>query len=70
MRITAAAYDPSVLAHYLYDLAQAFSAFYQDLPVLQAEGATRASRIQLVVAVKAVMARGLALLGMPALDEM
>lgn len=67
---SAAAYDPSVLAHYLYELAQAFSAFYQDLPVLQAEGATRASRIQLVVAVKAVMARGLHLLGIPTPEQM
>lgn len=66
----AARYDPSVLAHYLYDLAQAFSIFYQELPVLPAEPRRRASRLQLVGAVHTVMARGMQLLGIPVLEQM
>ncbi|MDO8559649.1 MAG: arginine--tRNA ligase [bacterium] len=66
----ATVYDPSVVSAYLYELAQTFSSFYQDVPVLQSKGATLSSRLQLVFAVKTVMARGLSLLGIPAPDAM
>lgn len=70
LQISAQAFDPSILAHALYDLAQTFSAFYQEVPVLQAKDAERTSRLRLVSAVKTVMARGLTLLGIPVLEEM
>ena len=66
----ATVYDPSVLSAYLYGLAQTFSSFYQEVPVLQAKGAQLSSRLQLVAAVKTVMSRGLSLLGIPAPDAM
>lgn len=66
----AAAYDPSLVSSYLYILAQTFSSFYQAVPVLQAAEAVRSSRLQLVSATKTVMARGLSLLGISALDAM
>lgn len=66
----ATAYDPSVLSAYLYTLAQTFSTFYQDVPVLQAHGTAKSSRLELVAAVKTVMAHGLQLLGIPALEKM
>lgn len=66
----ASAYDPSILSNYLYTLAQTFSSFYQEVPVLQAPDAAKASRLQLVGAVKTVVARGLALLGIPAIERM
>ncbi len=66
----AAACDPSLLASYLFLLAQTFSNFYQEVPVLQAASSVQASRLQLVAAVKTVMARGLGLLGIPALEKM
>lgn len=63
--------DPSLLARHLYDIASAFSTFYASVPVLQAEDApTQTVRLALVDAVRAVMARGLALLGITAPKQM
>ena len=70
LREAAVSLDPSVLAQHLYDLAQAFSTFYQTVPVLAAPEPARRSRLQMVAAVKTVMGRGLALLGIPAVEEM
>ena len=51
-------YDPSKLANYLVDLAQTFSSFYHDHPVLKAEEPLRSSRLALVAAVKTVLSTG------------
>ncbi|MBR1835858.1 MAG: arginine--tRNA ligase [Kiritimatiellae bacterium] len=67
----AAKCKPSVLADYLYGLAQDYSAFYQALPVLKsADPAVRAGRARLCGAVAEVLKRGLALLGIVAPDRM
>ena len=57
---------PSVIADYLFALAQDYSSFYQKLPFLKAEPAVRDSRLHLCLHVEAVLKRGLALLGMAA----
>lgn len=57
------AYKPSVLADYLFSLAQAYSSFYQRSPVLKSEPAIRDSRIHLCALVAQVLAEGLHLLG-------
>lgn len=63
--------DPSVLAKYLYDLAQIFSNFYENCPVLQAENVgLKAARLALAKAVKIVLEKGLGILGVPILKEM
>lgn len=62
--------DPSVLAQYLFNLAQNFNAFYHELPVLKAEPEIMLVRLQLIEAVKQVLANGLELLGIPTLEEM
>jgi arginyl-tRNA synthetase len=61
--LAARAYRPSVLADYLFDLAQSYSAFYQNVPFLKAEDGVRESRVRLCLAVAAVLRQGLALLG-------
>jgi len=54
---------PSVMADYLYDLSQAYSSFYQNVPFLKEEEGPRESRIRLCELTAAVLKNGLALLG-------
>ncbi len=56
-------YKPSVLADYLYALAQLYSSFYQNVPFLKAAEGLRESRVQLCGLVAGVLRQGLALLG-------
>ena len=63
-------YDPSRLANHLVELAQAFSSFYRDHPVLNAEPAVRASRLALIESYRTVIRNGLQLLGIDPLEEM
>jgi arginyl-tRNA synthetase len=57
------AHRPNILADYLYDLAQIYSSFYQNVPFLKADEGIRESRIQLCKATAAVLRQGLNLLG-------
>lgn len=59
----AAQYKPNMLADYLFDLAQTYSSFYQNVPFLKAEEGVRESRVRLCGAVAAVLRKGLDLLG-------
>lgn len=61
---------PSLLAQYLFDLAQESNAFYRDVHVLSAEGEDRGRRLAIAGAAKDALARGLALLGIKAPEEM
>jgi arginyl-tRNA synthetase len=66
-----ATYEPHRLAAYLFELAQAFSAFYENCPVLKADGdEIRASRMTLCALVFRVMTTGLDLLGLESPDQM
>lgn len=58
------------LCTYLYDLATAFTRFYENCPVLKADAPTRASRLVLCELTARVMARGLGLIGITAPDRM
>lgn len=62
----AANFRPNFLAEYLFDLAQAYSSFYQNLPFLKAEDGVRESRVRLCGLVAKVLKEGLALLGIEA----
>lgn len=66
----AEARKPSLLAQYLFDLAQESNAFYRDVHVLSAEGADRGRRLAIAGAAKEALARGLRLLGIKAPEEM
>lgn len=62
----AAQYKPSILADYLFDLAQHYSSFYQNLPFLKAPDGVRESRVKLCGLVAAALRTGLGLLGIEA----
>ncbi|MEI6972308.1 MAG: arginine--tRNA ligase, partial [bacterium] len=54
---------PNALTDYLYDLAQAYSTYYQNVPFLKAEEGVRESRVRLCGTVAKVLRKGLELLG-------
>jgi len=54
---------PSVLCEYLFDLAQIYSGFYQNVPFLKADDGIRESRVRLCGITAAVLRTGLGLLG-------
>jgi arginyl-tRNA synthetase len=58
--------EPHHLCGYLFEVAGLFATFYQACPVLQAEGATRRSRLALCDLTARVLGRGLDLLGIEA----
>jgi len=62
--------EPHRLCGYLFDLAQAFTRFYEDCPVLKAEPAVRESRLGLCALTLGVLQSGLGLLGIDAPDQM
>jgi len=63
-------YRPNVLAAYLYDLAQAFTRFYDACPVLKSEEETRRHRLRLCGLTARVIAKGLDLLGIETAERM
>ena len=58
--------QPHRLAVYLFELATAFSGFYEQCPVLKSDGPVRDSRLALATHTAAVLERGLDLLGIQA----
>jgi arginyl-tRNA synthetase len=66
----ASALEPHRLCGYLYQVATALSVFYETCPVLKADGDVRISRLALCLATRRVLATGLDLLGITALDRM
>ena len=62
--------QPHRLCGYLYDVAGALSVFYEQCPVLKSDGEVRASRLALCTLTKKVLADGLDMLGIEALDRM
>ncbi len=66
-----ATYSPHKLCNYLFDLASAFTGFYEHCPVLRAaDPETRASRLALCALTAAVLKKGLDLLGIEAPGRM
>jgi len=63
--------EPHRLCGYLFDLAQAFSVFYENCPVLKApDAAVRASRLMLCDLTVRVLVQGLDLLGLQSPERM
>jgi arginyl-tRNA synthetase len=63
--------NPAAICSYLFVLAQAYNTYYQDVPILRAEDPNvRQARLLLSAAVRAVIARGCALLGIALIDRM
>jgi arginyl-tRNA synthetase len=61
---------PNLIAQYLFELAQIFNGFYQNLPILKASENDRNKRLFLVQKTSLVLAKGLYLLGIVAPEEM
>jgi arginyl-tRNA synthetase len=67
----ASAMDPSLLGTYLYNLSKAFSRFYHDCPILQAETQElSAARLDLARAVLKVLKNAFYLICIPFLEVM
>jgi len=63
--------EPHRMCAFLFDLATAYSSFYENCPVLKGDdGAVRASRLRLCDLTGRVLADGLRTIGMPVLDRM
>jgi arginyl-tRNA synthetase len=63
-------YRPNFLCAYLYELAGHFARFYENCPVLKAEGTTRATRLALSDVTARVLKEGLQALGIETTDHM
>jgi arginyl-tRNA synthetase len=61
--------DPSQIAKYIVDLAQAFNKYYGEVKILE-DGAQQQARLALVYSVTIVLKEGLRLLGIEAPEEM
>jgi arginyl-tRNA synthetase len=57
---------PLHISNYTYNLARAFTSFYQQCPVLTSEGSVRIFRVRLTDAVRQTLANSLQLLGIEA----
>lgn len=69
VRDAASQEKPSLLADALYDLSQAYSSFYQNVPFLKAEAGLRESRVRLCALTARVLRHGLGLLGIDTPDR-
>ena len=63
-------FRPNILANYLFELANAFHAFYEACPVLKAEEPIRATRLGLCELTARTLQRGLDLLGINVPERM
>lgn len=62
--------DPSSLAKYLFELAQLFNDYYQEINILRAESKEKNWRLSLCAAIGQTLDNGLELLGLDTLEEM
>ncbi len=63
-------YRPNFLCNYLYELAGHYARFYENCPVLKAEGVERATRLVLCELTGRVLKQGLEVLGIEVLEQM
>ena len=63
-------FSPHKLCTYVYELASAFSSFYQECPILKSDEPTRSSRLALADLTARVLEHSLGLLGIDAPQEM
>ncbi len=63
-------YRPNLMVDYLYDVAKAFSGFFQNCPIVKSEADVRQSRLALSVLTGRVLREGLSMLGMGVVRRM
>jgi arginyl-tRNA synthetase len=66
----AAEYKPLIIANLAYEIAKAFTSFYDQCPVIQADPPLRDARLRLVTAARNTMVNALRLLGIEAPEVM
>ncbi len=70
IRQAASDMNPAVIAHYIYDVAKAYNAFYQNVPILQAPEEERNFRLALSALTANIIKNGLNLLGIEVPERM
>ena len=70
LQAVAEEYRPNFLCNYLFELAGKFTGFYENCPVLKAEGAVRESRLALCDLTARVLKQGLDVLGIETVEQM
>jgi len=63
-------YEPSLITRHVTDIAQAFSVFYHEEPILSDKGDARFAKLALTASAKQAIKNGLALLGVSAPERM
>jgi len=63
-------FRPNLLANYLFELANAFHAFYESCPILKSDEPARSSRLALAELTARVLRKGLELLGINVPEKM
>jgi arginyl-tRNA synthetase len=63
-------YRLSLLAHYLFDLCQLYSVFYNEAPILKSDEVVRNARLGLTRGVEQVLENGLGIMGIAPVEEM
>ncbi|MEC6987196.1 MAG: DALR anticodon-binding domain-containing protein, partial [Actinomycetota bacterium] len=62
--------SPHRLCTYLFELAQSFTSFYEQCPVLKSDGDIRSSRLAICDLTARTLSAGLGLLGIDAPEQM
>ncbi len=70
VEMAASEFAPSVLAKYLFELANSYNSFYNTYPILKAKKADRNLRLLITQTTANVLKTGLALLGIEVVDRM
>lgn len=70
IKLAANNYEPSYIARYAVDLAQAFNKFYNECPILVDDEKVKLSRLAVAAATKFTLKNALALLGIMAPEQM
>lgn len=70
LREAARQFKPSLICHYLIDLAATFNSYYRDNPILKAAPEVRNARLAVCDATRIILKNGLAVLGIDVLEQM
>lgn len=70
LTMAAEEYKPNILSNYIYELAQKFNAFYNNVPVLRAGEQDKKERLEIVEGAAQILKNGLSLLGVEVVEEM
>ena len=70
IQAAADSYEPSLVARYAVDLAQAFNKFYNECPILVEDEKVKNARLAVVIATKFTLKNALGLLGIMAPEQM